>query len=262
MQQSLARYESDKSGPLGAGFGSFAYMPLLDQDLETSNNELAALLDKHIDDERATPAELFTKRILKDRLEASANLCLLKNQIHLEKRDPEDAFALSDSGNYVSILTALAHPLSRGNVHISSTDPTQPLIFDPGYYSHPLDLELLSRHVAVFDRITQSQPFAQVLKANGRRIPDWVDLTTDKGRKRLVKDGCYSNQHVCATCTMSPKEAGGVVDHRLNVYGTSGLRVVDASILPVISRGNIMSVTYAVAEKAADMIKQDLRRVR
>jgi choline dehydrogenase-like flavoprotein len=57
---------------------------------------------------------------------------------------------------------------------------------------------------------------------------------------------------------MTPEEDGGVVDARLKVYGTANVRVVDASIFPIIPRGNIISTVYAVAEKAADIILQDL----
>lgn len=55
---------------------------------------------------------------------------------------------------------------------------------------------------------------------------------------------------------MMPREVGGVVDSELRVYGTKNLRVVDASVFPLIPRGNIQSSVYAVAEKAADILKQ------
>ena len=56
---------------------------------------------------------------------------------------------------------------------------------------------------------------------------------------------------------MLPSEKSRVVDDRLRAYGTKGLRVVDASIFPRIPRGNIQSSVYAVAERAADLIKED-----
>ncbi|KAK2760059.1 aryl-alcohol [Colletotrichum kahawae] len=59
------------------------------------------------------------------------------------------------------------------------------------------------------------------------------------------------------SCAMMPREQGGVVDERLRVYGTKKLRVVDASIFPIEPSGNIQSTVYAVAERAADLIKQD-----
>lgn len=56
---------------------------------------------------------------------------------------------------------------------------------------------------------------------------------------------------------MLPETAGGVVNERLLVYGVPNLRIVDASIFPMIPRGNIQASVYAVAERAADIIKED-----
>jgi choline dehydrogenase-like flavoprotein len=59
---------------------------------------------------------------------------------------------------------------------------------------------------------------------------------------------------------MMPKELNGVVDSRLKVHGTKNLRIVDASIFPMETLGNIQATVYAVAEKAADLIKQDWKK--
>jgi choline dehydrogenase-like flavoprotein len=58
---------------------------------------------------------------------------------------------------------------------------------------------------------------------------------------------------------MAPREKGGVVDERLRVHGVKNLRVVDASIFPLVPRGNVITSVYAVAEKAADMLREDWR---
>ena len=57
---------------------------------------------------------------------------------------------------------------------------------------------------------------------------------------------------------MMPRDMGGVVDPTLTVYGTSNVRVVDASIMPLQVSGHLTSTLYAVAERAADLIKADL----
>jgi choline dehydrogenase-like flavoprotein len=66
-----------------------------------------------------------------------------------------------------------------------------------------------------------------------------------------------ANCHPLGTAAMMPKELGGVVDNRLRVYGTRNVRVVDASIMPFQVSGHLSSTVYAIAERAADMIKQD-----
>ena len=56
-----------------------------------------------------------------------------------------------------------------------------------------------------------------------------------------------------------PRELGGVVDNNLKVYGTANLRVVDASVIPFQISGHLTATIYAVAEKAADLIKADIK---
>lgn len=55
---------------------------------------------------------------------------------------------------------------------------------------------------------------------------------------------------------MLPRERGGVVDPNLHVYGVERLRIVDASVIPLATRGNSQTTVYAVAERAADLIKK------
>ncbi|KAJ8124606.1 hypothetical protein O1611_g9034 [Lasiodiplodia mahajangana] len=73
--------------------------------------------------------------------------------------------------------------------------------------------------------------------------------------KRMVS----TEFHPSGTAAMMPRGAGGVVDTELRVYGTRNLRVVDASVMPLIPGGHIQSAIYAIAEKAADIIKRDHR---
>ena len=75
---------------------------------------------------------------------------------------------------------------------------------------------------------------------------------------------CFAHRHVTTafhpsgTCKMGPKtDPGAVVDARLRVYGVTGLRVIDASIMPTLIRGNIYAPTLMIAEKGSDMIKED-----
>ena len=63
--------------------------------------------------------------------------------------------------------------------------------------------------------------------------------------------------HFVGTCKMAPRRNSGVVDHRLRVHGINGLRVVDTSIIPTIIAGHTNAPAYMIAEKAADMIKED-----
>ena len=80
-------------------------------------------------------------------------------------------------------------------------------------------------------------------------VPNDLDEAVEFARNNTVTE-----YHPIGTCAMLPKEKGGVVDQELRVYGTSNVRVCDASIFPLHVQGNIVSLVYAVAEKGADLI--------
>ncbi|CAH0024513.1 unnamed protein product [Clonostachys rhizophaga] len=102
-------------------------------------------------------------------------------------------------------------------------------------------------------------PLAQKLKAGGARVPD-VKADSLENAIDVVRQSEIGVFHPCGSCGMRPKDRGGVVDTNLRVYGVRGLRVVDASIFPLVPVGNIQSAVYAVAEKAADIIKAERRQ--
>lgn len=159
--------------------------------------------------------------------------------------------------NFASLGCVQSHPFSRGTTHISSTDIDATPDIDPCYFSHPADLEIMARQVQALDtRLRHSGPLARFLKPDGKRNhPDAFHVGDLEGAKKYVLDTVTTAYHGCGSAAMLPREKGGVVDPKLVVYGTENLRVVDASIFPLIPRGNILSTVYAVAEKAADIIK-------
>ena len=96
-------------------------------------------------------------------------------------------------------------------------------------------------------------PFKKKVKR--RYFPDEsVDLGDDKARKAFIEKHVATEYHPIGTVGMG-KVGVGATDSTLKVYGTKGLRVVDASLMPIHVSGNIQSTVYAIAEKASDMIK-------
>ena len=83
---------------------------------------------------------------------------------------------------------------------------------------------------------------------------------TDAEWSEWLKGSYAPNNHPVSTASMLPREDGGVVDSELMVYGTTNLRVVDASVLPTQLSGHLTSVLYGVAERAADIIKVHMCR--
>ena len=107
------------------------------------------------------------------------------------------------------------------------------------------------------EQIIATEPLASLVKPGGQRLPLGSDLGTLEQAKEHCKRNLRSTSHPCGTCAMLPEDKGGVVDTHLKVYGVRGLRVVDASVFPMVPRGNIQSTVYAVAERAADLVKEE-----
>jgi len=118
-------------------------------------------------------------------------------------------------------------------------------------------LELMSRHLLMCLKVRDTEPLSRYFKPDGKRNHEKAFIQNLDDAKQYLFDTAKTAYHCCGTCSMRPKDQGGVVDSTLKVWGTRNLRVVDASVFPFISRGNTMSTVYAVAEKAADLIKAE-----
>lgn len=282
IQKAMGQYATDGSGPLGNGSPSFAYMSLLEAKTGnhvsdysngnaptngTSDNTSASkpqlaqtpfssILDQHIGP-TSTPTERIMHRLLSDPQESSANIAMLKLQAHLRYDTQAEMFQLTSPGNYVSLCISPCHPLSRGSVHSTSSSPLNKPIIDPRFYSHPLDIELIARHLQFLPKLIATPPLSGMIKSGGRTIPEDAKFETLEDTTKIMRESCMSMQHPCGSCAMLPRDSGGVVDTRLRVYGVKGLRVCDASVFPLIPRGTLMCTVYAVAERAADLMKED-----
>ncbi|KAJ0422841.1 hypothetical protein BJY00DRAFT_310847 [Aspergillus carlsbadensis] len=262
----MAAYQKDGSGPLGMVPMVSAFMPCLDFPA-TDRESLLRRIDASLD----TPdlPTMYRKQytVLRDMLsdpnEPTAQYVLFPFQVLPRAGpNPRDIFSMSHPGYFMSINSSLSHPFSRGSVHLASADPAAAPVIDAGILRHPADLELHARHSIWMEKIVETDALASLLKPGGDRLHTTQRLgVMDLGpAQELCKELVLSMYHVCGTCAMMPREDGGVVGPRLMVYGTRNVRVVDASVFPLVPRGNIQAMVFAVAERAADIIKEDLVR--
>ena len=197
------------------------------------------------------------RHVLETTNEPAYQLMLFPTQLIIPERpqSTSDYITPIESENYITVMLFLNHPFSRGTCHISSPNVEEKPTWDPRFNSENIDMELLARGVQFVEKLVGTEPFSNLLKPNGKRLQNRVpDL---EAARDVVRSRQISVFHLSGSAAMRPQEAGGVVDTRLRVYGVRNLRVVDASIFPLEPSGNIQSTVYAVAERAADILKED-----
>ncbi|CAE6351120.1 unnamed protein product [Rhizoctonia solani] len=155
--------------------------------------------------------------------------------------------------SYMSLITAIQHPFSRGNIHINSSDPLAAPQIDPNYLSKSIDLQTLALSVKFGQKLSKTEPLASMIVTRKDPAPE---VTSDAAIFEYVKANAGTIHHPIGTAALAPKENGGVVDVQLKVYGTANVRVVDASIIPIHIGTHIQRTVYGIAEKAAMIIKK------
>ena len=175
-----------------------------------------------------------------------------------------------------------AYPYSRGHIHITGPEVTDPLDFDTGYFNDPHDIDLkkqvwaYKKHREIMRRtklyrgeMAEGHPrFGPSSKAGCIKLttplPDTVtDITysieDDWAIEAWIRSTIGTTWHSLGTAKMAPRNRMGVVDEHLNVYGVYGLKVADLSIPPENVGANTNSTALLVGEKAADIIITELR---
>ncbi|KAL4887224.1 hypothetical protein BJY04DRAFT_225367 [Aspergillus karnatakaensis] len=151
-------------------------------------------------------------------------------------------------------IVALQKPLSRGSVRAASTDPYAVPLIDYRAFSNPLDVQIFT-HGIRFN--TELLPTTEAYNELGTVVQFPTPGLSDDQLAAVIRSSASPTfDHASGTCAMLKLEDGGCVDSKLRLYGSRGrIRVVDASIMPVVPSAHIQSTVYAVAEKAADLIK-------
>ncbi|OAL30498.1 hypothetical protein AYO20_08717 [Fonsecaea nubica] len=165
-------------------------------------------------------------------------------------------FPTPPQGDYLTVIVDLMRPLSRnGEVKLNSTDPKEQPYVNINFFSHDLDLIALREGVRMIDDIVMNgEGMKDIIEGD---YPWPMPRNSDEAMIRQILERSQTGFHPCGTARLSKDIKQGVVNPKLQVHGTSGLRVIDASVFPVIPDCRIQNDVYMVAEKGADMIKAE-----
>ena len=147
-------------------------------------------------------------------------------------------------------------PESRGFVRIKSPDPSAHPAIQPNYLSTAADRQVAAAAMRLTRRICAAKALERFAPEEFR---PGIQFESDEELAREAGNIATTIFHPVGTCKMG-RDALAVVDERLSVHGLAGLRVVDASIMPTITSGNPNAPTIMIAEKAAEMIREDATR--
>ena len=166
---------------------------------------------------------------------------------------PFDIIVGQQHPNAVSILPGVVRPLSRGWIRLASADPFDRPLVNPNYFGDRSDLTRLVHALELSRDIFATSAFQSVL--TGELVPG-VDIKDPEELTEFVRNRADCYHHQAGSCRMGIDDMA-VVDPRLKVRGTRGLRVVDASVMPAVPSGNCHTAIVAIAERAADLIKEE-----
>ena len=152
-----------------------------------------------------------------------------------------------------SVMVIQLHPESRGRLELRSADPLERPKIALNLLATQSDLAELRRGVATVRKLFATPPLAGMIEAE---IRPGAEVADDAALDAYLRANVRVTQHPVGTCSMGTS-TDAVVCPRLRVHGMDGLRVVDASIMPTVPGGNTNAPVIMIAERAADLIRQD-----
>ncbi|GAB1316454.1 hypothetical protein MFIFM68171_06664 [Madurella fahalii] len=187
-------------------------------------------------------------------------------------------------GEHVTVANYTAYPYSRGHLHITGPELTDPLDFDVGFYTDAHDIDLKKQiwaYKKTREIMRRTRMYRGELAIGHPKFPagskaGCVDLDIeaaypegdiedipyskedDKAIEQFLREATNTTWHSLGTVKMAPRENKGVVDKDLNVYGVQALKVVDMSIAPENVAANTCNTAMVIGEKAADIVAREL----
>ncbi|MEM7060745.1 MAG: choline dehydrogenase [Pseudomonadota bacterium] len=233
--------------------------PVYKCNVSTINTEIRSLFSKAL-----MALEYAVRRTGPMTMAASLGAAFLKTRPELETPDiqfhiqPWSADSPAEGPHPFSAFTASVcqlRPESTGHIALKSNDPRQAPAIHMNYLATPNDRDTLVEGIRVSRKIARTDPLKSIITEE--HAPG-ADVSDDSSEAILewARNNATTIYHPTGTCKMGTDPLA-VTDPRLRVHGVQGLRVADASIMPVITSGNTNAPTIMIGEKASDMILED-----
>lgn len=233
--EARALYDRERTGPYARSGGDFlGYLPLATySDAALTLQQEAAARNASSYLAAGTPSEVIAGyRAVHDVL--------------TERLSAPDSSLVEFQWGDGSIGLTLQAPFSRGSIRAASSNTFDPPIIDPRSLHDPLDVSLLVEAIKFARRIIQTDAISELQPIE---VAPGANVTSDTDLAAFARQEAAPAWHLAGSCKMARREEGGVVDEQLKVYGVGNLRVVDASIMPLLPASHPMTTVYAVAEK-------------
>lgn len=162
---------------------------------------------------------------------------------------PEIAASHDLSGDIFALAPGLMRSKSAGYLRLLGRDPGAPMEIQPNFLAEPADLKALIAGIELTMELVATRAIAPFMAgyAAPARPPSAAEA------EAFVRNACTTFYHTCGTCRMG-EDSEAVVDSRLRVHGVDGLRIADASVIPIIPSCNTHAPVTMIGERAADFI--------
>ncbi|RTE81240.1 hypothetical protein BHE90_004186 [Fusarium euwallaceae] len=231
-------YEKYRKGPLTSPLGDFlVFMPLSNFSDASSGIYRQAINQDGTDFlPPDTPIQVIEgykrqHKVLNDRLMSSKSAILE---------------IIWDDGE---MLIGLQHPYSRGSIKATSPSTFDAPAADAALAKNPLDVAILAESIRFSRRLVNAAAM-DILEP--LEVVPGAGVTSNEALEKFIRSTVSNFYYPAGSCKMGALEEGGVVDYELKVYGVEALRVVDASVMPLLPAAHTMATVYAIAEKASE----------